>query len=296
MRDYSHFLATKCQLTPPKKMFFSSAKKPFSETSTKFILSALKRSWIIIPVFLWAIIYLCFPIWTKSNPKYSTSKAESGINFIVRLDRFLFDKIIYNFIPCGHLTDWNIFTKSCILFVDIFCGIPYLIHFLLLILYPAWTLIRKRKTYTLFKFILGFGMVNLIGVLIQWLLPTPPPWSLGWKDASGTVMKLQPEGNFARVDSLLGFNIFKSIYRRNKITMGAFPSLHISWPSAILFTKPWIGKWFCWVHVVLIGFAAVWSMHHWILDILVGFGLSFLSCKMAKYLIQMTFPPQKATN
>ncbi|CAF0953499.1 unnamed protein product [Brachionus calyciflorus] len=121
----------------------------------------------------------------------------------------------------------------------------------------------------------------MLGVLIQYIIPTPPPWMLLMDE------KIQ-EANFYRVDVLLHFKLFKSIYSQSKLVCGAFPSLHTAWPSIIFFGgQYWIGKWFCLGHVCLIAFAALYSMHHYLIDILFGILLAFISCEIGKKIIEI---------
>lgn len=82
------------------------------------------------------------------------------------------------------------------------------------------------------------------------------------------------------MDNLFNFKVFNSLYGLNKLICGAFPSLHVGWPTVIAMNgvvHPIFG--ICYVFVI--SSAAVYSRHHWIIDavfgLLIGVGMSFLS-------------------
>ncbi|RNA12205.1 Inositol phosphorylceramide synthase catalytic subunit AUR1 [Brachionus plicatilis] len=161
--------------------------------------------------------------------------------------------------------------------LDIISSIPYLFHFPLPFIYAIFLIRSKANIEDILRITLAYGLVNMIGVIIQYMVPTPPPWMVLMENKI-------PEANFYRVDNFLGIKIFKTIYSFSKLVCGAFPSLHTAWPSIILFGKNfWIGRRFCVLHVCLIAFSAVYSMHHYIIDVLSGIFLSFILSKFTNY-------------
>jgi membrane-associated phospholipid phosphatase len=192
-------------------------------------------------------------------------------NFIVKLD-------LVFFIGAYQLVDY---IQNPIF--DLISAIPYVVHYTLPFLYSGYLLFLKKDFRLLFKYILSLGLVCSIGVLTQYILPTPPPWMI-------TTKQLPPEAYFYRVDDLLDIKFFKFLYSKSPLVCGAFPSLHAAWPALILFNKPWISLWFSWLHVGLIGFAAIYSFHHYVIDVLAGFLLAWFGCLIGKYSIDKLYP------
>ncbi|KAK9475769.1 hypothetical protein V1514DRAFT_339057 [Lipomyces japonicus] len=80
---------------------------------------------------------------------------------------------------------------------------------------------------TLPVFARSFGYMNLIGVSIQILFPTSPPWyeNLYGLQAANYGVPGSP-GGLARVDLILGLDLYTSSFTASPLVFGAFPSLH----------------------------------------------------------------------
>jgi inositol phosphorylceramide synthase catalytic subunit len=128
------------------------------------------------------------------------------------------------------------------------------------------------------KYVFSFGILCFVSVGVQYLIPTPPPWMLAEP-------QLPPEAFFYRVDSLIGFKLFNSIYSKSPLVCGAFPSLHCAWPVLILCIKPWFSKHLCRFHVFAISFAASYSWHHYFIDIIFGLLFGWLSALFGSFVI-----------
>ena len=231
----------------------------------------LRNFWIFMPA-AYYIAMLCM---------YSEIQSYLGLkcqrNFIVDLDNILFGEHIYSMME--HIQHWSL---------DILSAVPYLIHFSLPFIYSAYIYFLKNDTNSFLKYCLAFGLVNLCGVLSQSVFPTPPPWMLK-KHMENTI----PEANFARVDSFLSINLFKNIYAKSPLVCGAFPSLHTAWPIIILCIRPWISVHFCRIHVLLIVFAAIYSGHHFVIDVVFGLVYAWVFSKASIFLINKRFPYNK---
>jgi inositol phosphorylceramide synthase catalytic subunit len=129
------------------------------------------------------------------------------------------------------------------------------------------------------KYMFSFGLVCFMSVGLQYLMPTPPPWLL-------VNPPLPQEAYFYRTDKLTGIPIFHSIYSRSPLVCGAFPSLHSAWPVLILVIKPWISRSFCLFHCFATAFAAVYSWHHFIIDIIFGWFFAVISVVIGSFIIE----------
>ena len=87
--------------------------------------------------------------------------------------------------------------------------------------------------------------------------------------------------------------IFHNIYGLNKLVCGAFPSIHVQWPTVIALNglaSPWFGA----GYVMWIATAAIYSQHHWISDVLTGLTIALTATIVAKLIIaRITFDEPK---
>ena len=124
------------------------------------------------------------------------------------------------------------------------------------------------------RFTASFLLINIIGLIIYYIYPAAPPWYVeqhGFDFISGT------PGSAARLlafDDFFNIDIFKSMYEKNGNVFAAIPSLHSAFPVLLLYyglvkRMYFISLLFL---IVLLGiwFAAVYTNHHYIIDVLLG--------------------------
>jgi uncharacterized membrane protein YeaQ/YmgE (transglycosylase-associated protein family) len=125
------------------------------------------------------------------------------------------------------------------------------------------------------QFSLTFVLINMLGFVVYYIYPAAPPWFVqqyGMEFLPGT------PGNTAglsRFDSLTGTSIFKSLYAKGSNVFAAMPSLHSAYPVAVLYyglknRSAWWANLFFGVVMAGIWCAAVYSSHHYVLDVLAG--------------------------
>ncbi len=163
-------------------------------------------------------------------------------------------------------------------FFDILSGLFY-INWVPVPLAFAVYLFFKNK-YLFIKFSLVFLLVNIAGFVIYYLYPAAPPW---YVNLYGFDLHLGVPGNragLARFDELTGIPIFESIYNKNANVLAAMPSLHAAYPVIVLYygIKARLGKinWLFLVFMLGIWFSAVYSGHHYIIDIIVGASVALI--------------------
>lgn len=73
----------------------------------------------------------------------------------------------------------------------------------------------------------AFGYMSILGVALQLILPCTPPWyeKLHGLEPAHYGMQGSPAG-LARVDALLGFDMYTTSFTTAPVPFGAFPSLH----------------------------------------------------------------------
>ena len=142
------------------------------------------------------------------------------------------------------------------------------------IAFALYLYFSKQRVWFL-HFSLAFLFVNLLGFTIYYIYPAAPPW---YAIEYGFTPILDTPGNMAglsRFDSLLGIELFSSIYGRNANVFAALPSLHSAYLLIVLFyaSKSHINKlWLIVIATFLVGiwFTAVYTSHHYIVDVLCG--------------------------
>jgi hypothetical protein len=158
--------------------------------------------------------------------------------------------------------------------VDLLTGIFYLGWVPLPVAFALY-LYRKKKREAFLCFSIVFLLTNLLGFIGYYLHPAAPPWyamQYGFRPVPDTPG--HPAG-LARFDALVHIPIFHSIYGRNSNVFAAVPSLHSAYLIVALF---YALKNRCRAAIVIplavfmcgIWFTAVYTAHHYVIDVLLG--------------------------
>ena len=119
----------------------------------------------------------------------------------------------------------------------------------------------------------SFLVVNVLGFATWFLYPAAPPW---YVEAYGldTILLDVPmnPARTLRFDALFGTSFFTEMYDAGSNPFGAIPSLHISYPvmSVVFAMRLKRVRAFTIVFSSLVGFAAVYLNHHYLIDVLLG--------------------------
>ncbi|MDA3904807.1 MAG: phosphatase PAP2 family protein [Bacteroidales bacterium] len=158
-------------------------------------------------------------------------------------------------------------------FLDILSGLFYINWVPIPLAFGVYLFFKDKLLFA--KFSIVFFLVNIFGFAIYYIYPAAPPW---YVDLYGFDLQIGVPGNSARLskfDEIVGLPIFENIYNKNANVLAAMPSLHATYPLIVLFYG--IKKGFGWllnglfiIFMSGIWFAAVYSNHHYIVDILVG--------------------------
>jgi len=151
-----------------------------------------------------------------------------------------------------------------------------------------------RDKSRLLQFSAAYLFANLLGFMVYYIYPAAPPW---YVDLYGDVQRFDIPGHAAqllRFDQLVGFPLFENMYTRNANVFAAIPSLHAAYPVVTWFYARKTGlrnfSWFVFLDILGIWFAAVYSFHHYILDVMLGAACAVL----AIYLFEVLILPGKA--
>ena len=171
-----------------------------------------------------------------------------------------------------HFSPHKVISSHSSQFLDILSTVPYLMHYVIPVLYPLF-LYWKGQVEDICRFYWLLGWAMWIHYLIWFLLPTAPPWVYeNWSRFARPNTTMPPfhlqhkEGcAFARVDALTGIPFFFNMFASNPVPFASFPSGHVSWPTCIYITSPPGGKAFM-VYIMWVAWATMYSCHHYISD------------------------------
>lgn len=139
-------------------------------------------------------------------------------------------------------------------------------------------------------FALVFLFVNLIGFAGYYIHPAAPPW---YAINYGFEPILNTPGNVAglgRFDAFFGVTIFDSIYGRNANVFAAVPSLHAAY-MVVALVYAIIGKcrWYVVTlfSIIMVGIwgTAIYSCHHYIIDVLLGISCALIGWLVFEYIL-----------
>lgn len=180
----------------------------------------------------------------------------------------------------GVVTPNEYFAEHNCAFMDFMAGVFYLCWVPVPIIFGIGLYFaRQRKIYL--HFALVFLFVNLIGFAGYYIHPAAPPWyvaNYGFDAILGTPGNVAGLGRF---DSMTGLPIFDFLYSRNSNVFAAVPSLHSAYMVIAFYYSlkakcpNWLRAVF-FVIVVGIWFTAVYSNHHYLIDVILGAGCAVL--------------------
>ena len=212
--------------------------------------------------------------WMRICPNYEVNPID--VAGLYNLEKSLFGVMDNGLLvtPCEYFAahNWPI--------ADVFAGIFYLCWVPVPIAFGLWLYLKgERKVYL--RFAMVFLLVNLIGFAGYYIHPAAPPW---YAMNYGFEPILDTPGNVAglgRFDELLGCSVFHSIYGRNANVFAAVPSLHAAYMVvAVAYAvmgrcKKWLVALFS-VIMVGIWWTAVYSGHHYLIDVMLGISCALL--------------------
>ncbi|GAB1464290.1 phosphatase PAP2 family protein [Pedobacter sp.] len=213
------------------------------------------------------IVYWIIYDYMKAFPNYNYNNVHIA-------DLYNFEKSVFGIEQNGKLLTpnefWLLHTNA---FLDVLTGFFYLMWVPVPLAFAAFLFFTKERRNFL-NFLLTFVWVNLLGFVVYYLYPAAPPWYVqqhGFEFIAGT------PGNTAglvRFDNFFGIELFKSIYSKGSNVFAAMPSLHSAYPLIVVYygTKGKFRKANPFFITVMVGiwFAAVYTSHHYLADVLAG--------------------------
>lgn len=233
--------------------------------SGMYFASGVTRRFII--GFSLFIIYWIIYDYMKAFPNYLLMDVH--IN-----ELYLAEKSIFSVDVNGIILTYNeFFRQNTNTFLDIVTAFAYLSWIPLPLSFAYYLYLKNRPEFLNFSF--AFLMVNLLGFIIYYAYPAAPPW---YVEKYGYEFFINAQGSAAGLlsfDNLIGIPVFQNIYTRGSNVFAAMPSLHCAYPLIVLYfglknNMGWLKNSIFALFTVGIWFAAVYSNHHYVLDVIAG--------------------------
>lgn len=247
---------------------------------TLFFFNGSTRRLVIalIPFFLFGISY----DWMNILPNYEVNPVD--VAGLYNTEKTLFGITVAE---AEVLTPNEFFAIHHTPLMDFLAGIFYLCWVPLPIVYGLYLCFSGRRNAYL-HFAIVFLLVNLLGFALYYVHPAAPPWYVALHGFEAVPGKPGDVAGLGRFDQMTGLGIFDALYARNSNVFAAMPSLHsaytlIAFVYALRSRSP-LG-WRIVLGVVTAGiwFTAVYSSHHYILDVLGGIATALAGIAIFEY-------------
>lgn len=245
-----------------------------------FFFTAPSRRLIValLPFVVFGISY----DWMNILPNYKVNPVD--VESLYNAEKAVFGITVGNDV----LTPNEFFALHTSAIADFFAGIFYLCWVPLPIVFGLW-LYFKGKSTPYVHFALVFLLVNLIGFAFYYVHPAAPPWYVaqhGFEAIEGTPGSVAGLGRF---DEMTGLGIFDMLYARNSNVFAALPSLHsaytlVAFLYAVKYPCSNVWRWILGIVTLGIWFTAVYSSHHYVIDVLCGITTALVGFLVFEYL------------
>jgi inositol phosphorylceramide synthase catalytic subunit len=182
--------------------------------------------------------------------------------------------------------------------LDLLAGFFYLCWVPVPLGFAAYLFFRNRKVFL--QFGLTFFLVNLIGFIGYYLYPAAPPWYVALKGFDFVAHTPGNTAGLGRFDAMLGIPVFAGLYSKSSNVFAAMPSLHAAYMLiVVLFSyRLRMGAMIFVFAAILAGiwFTAVYSNHHYVLDILAGIVCAVTGTWLLRYWVEKTRPGKAFLN
>lgn len=234
------------------------------------------KSVIVLSAFLsFLIIYNTLPAF----PNYTFDKVHI-------LEPYNLELMLFGVSDGGErvvLSEW--FATRTNDFLSFFAGLSYLLWMPLPMSFAGYLFFKDKGL--LVDFGSMFLLTCIVGMIGYYIYPAAPPWYY-INHGVGTDFTIPgSEGLLSEFDRLVGAPIFNGIYAKGGNVFCAIPSLHCSYPVVCLITayqlrsRLAIAGFAVWAFGTW--FAAVYSQHHYLIDVLLGIVCALLAGLVIHY-------------
>lgn len=232
------------------------------------------------------LIFACSYDWMRLLPNYEVNDID--VKGLYEAEKSLFGISTAN----GILVPSEFFALHHCTLIDIFAGLFYLCWVPVPLAFSLYLYFKGEREYSI-RFSMLFLFVNLIGFCGYYIHPAAPPW---YAINYGFTPVINTPGNVAglgRFDAITGLPVFHSLYGKNANVFAAIPSLHAAY---MLITTYYAivshrRKLMIAVSAIIcmgIWFTAVYTQHHYIIDVLLGITTAIIGILLFDGLLMRT--------
>lgn len=243
-----------------------------------FYASAITRKFILgFSVF---IVYWIIFDYMKAIPNYTVSPIHMA-------DLYNHEKSIFGILHNGVVLTPNEYWKiNSTHTLDIIGGLFYLCWIPVPLGFAAFLFFKNRRQFL--GFAITFFVVNLLGFVVYYTYPAAPPWYIQEHGFNFIPNTPGNTGGLARFDQYFHITLFKSIYEKGSNVFAAMPSLHSAYPIIVLYygLKNKLGYANIILGTVMVGIwlTAIYTSHHYVLDVLAGMICAVAGISLFNYL------------
>lgn len=234
--------------------------------------------------FLFLILYWIIFDSVRAFPNYEYMPIHIGDLYQAELDWFGINTAE------GRITANEYFGKHNSTFLDIYSAIIYICWIPIPFAFGVYLFFAKKRK-ELVHYLFAFLMVSVMGLIFQYLYPAAAPWYVelhgieeGFKKVAGN------PGRLVKFDEYFGVNVFSNMYSLNANVYAAVPSKHCAFPIISLFFayKFKLRFWTIVFTVLMLStwFSAVYTNHHYIIDVICGILTALLTLGIYLLLMQ----------
>lgn len=141
----------------------------------------------------------------------------------------------------------------------------------------------------------AFLTVNIIGFIIYYIHPACPPWYVMQHGFDVDFNTMGDPAGFKHFDEIVGYPFFRNFYSHNANVFASIPSLHAAYTPVAFYYSMRVKKNTIWrivLAIVSVGiwFSAVYSGHHYIIDVVLGVCTTMLGLLLFESWIRKTKP------
>jgi membrane-associated phospholipid phosphatase len=242
-----------------------------------FFASRVTRQFIIgFSIF---IVYWILFDYMKAFPNYL-------VNDVHIADLYAAEKALFGISTKGTiLTPNEYFALHNSTAVDIVTGIFYLCWVPVPLAFAGVMFFKNRVAF--FQFSLTFFLVNILGFIGYYLYPAAPPWYVAQHGFDFVASTPGNTAGLSRFDNFFNVSVFEGIYAKSSNVFAAMPSMHASFMLIVLFygLKYRMKGWNVLFAMIMTGiwFSAIYSSHHYILDVLAGIGCAIAAITILQW-------------
>lgn len=175
----------------------------------------------------------------------------------------------------GHL--WvTLLQDHTFVFLDVLSGLVYANHATMIIITGLVIMALSGKTRDRAAvYFWAFLALNLAANIIQIIFPVAPPWYVDLHGLTApTLVPISNAAGLVRFDQAIGQSYFANLYGTASYPMGAMPSLHVAFAVWTPLFARGIWRWPLGIFAVATAFFAVYTNHHYIIDVIAGTGFA----------------------